>query len=41
MACLIGCRLPLASGMVRVMDNDDHIGPFNVGNPGAQLAGVV
>lgn len=40
-ACLNGFPLCLASGMVRVMDNDDHIGPFNVGNPGAQLAGVV
>lgn len=21
--------------MVRVMDNEEHIGPFNIGNPGA------
>lgn len=24
----------LVAGMVAVMDNDEHIGPFNVGNPG-------
>lgn len=24
----------LIKGMVAVMDNDDHIGPFNIGNPG-------
>ena len=24
--------------MTRVMDNDDHIGPFNVGNPGGCCA---
>ena len=27
--------LPWHAGMVAVMDNDDHIGPFNIGNPGA------
>ena len=24
----------LVAGMVAVMDNDEHLGPFNVGNPG-------
>jgi UDP-glucuronate decarboxylase len=24
----------LIRGMVAVMDNDEHIGPFNIGNPG-------
>ncbi len=28
------------AGMVRVMDNDDHIGPFNIGNPGARSQGL-
>jgi nucleoside-diphosphate-sugar epimerase len=26
----------LIEGMVRVMDNEEHIGPFNIGNPGAR-----
>lgn len=37
-------RAPHA-GMVAVMDNDEHIGPFNIGNPGEftmiELAEVV
>lgn len=35
----------LIKGMVAVMDNDEHIGPFNIGNPGEftmlELAEVV
>lgn len=26
----------LVAGLMRLMDNDEHTGPFNIGNPGAQ-----
>ena len=28
----------LVAGMVAVMDNDEHLGPFNVGNPGVSFS---
>lgn len=40
LACPQCIALYCAAGMVRVMDNDDHIGPFNIGNPGAWELGL-